>query len=182
MLMSLMALHIIFNAVINTDCIVPSFSRKLLHNWVSTVHATGVIILCMANVPAYIIVWSVSYYSWDLQNYNIWHERTFIGHHFLTVLLISQLLTHPEGYLIQLGFLICEVSNLPMYYILNRKLQHIDISIWWIYLELCGFLILRPIGAVYILSYARHVDVVGSTLILAILSVQWGCAIAVKHT
>lgn len=79
----------------------------------SALHAITSIYTCYMGDACVIFPVSVGYYVQDTFNYPI--RSIYVSHHFITVMALFYLFSEDSPHIIR-GFMLCEISNLPVYY------------------------------------------------------------------
>lgn len=164
-----------------------NLNRKLRSNAVSFTHAVGAIILmyyynyydyCNAFVLPAALVYSISYYVHDLKNCKDGSDMdTIMYYHHIGSIILLILGYSLESPNLSKGFLIVEVSNLPLYLtsaLLHSEKKDYDFLIKYsILLEFVFFLVFRCILLIRILAIVQTLVVFILIAILYFASAYW---------
>lgn len=137
-----------------------NYTQEQYHNFFSILHNVGCLLLILiykhtANlyIILVLIVWSQSYYLFDLDKYTNRNDKAImITHHIASIVIEFYLLSDNAEAIIN-GLFVAELSNYPFYYVyhITHSKNHIQISNILYWSEVLSFFILRGLCGIYYL-------------------------------
>lgn len=164
-----------------------NYKTSIAHNFLSLNHSAVSILLSLYHInispiPHIIVCYSCAYYLYDLTLYKFEAKNTtYILHHITSIYFISSILRrHLDVNLIVKGFMVCEITNQPMYLVYHKIQKGEYIPKKLLFIEGIFYAIIRPLYGLYIIYEAELMMTVISSLIFGIMSIVWGYGVLHK--